>query len=231
MRDRPILFSGPMIRAILAGQKTVTRRVVTSRFPDSRGAAPNVEAGVPFAFNATGYEDNIRCPYGWPGDRLWVRETFAVNPKCPTVQVAYRADGKCYGVGGDGGGGFARIFHGYLHDAPGRGDALGDTFGRATYGRWRPSIFMPRWASRITLEVIGVRVERLQEITNADGLCEGVMVWAAEQQTPVRDLTCSDARLGFLQAWDTINGKRPGCAWADNPWVWRVEFRRVEPAS
>ena len=128
MKERPILFSAPMVRAILAGTKTQTRRVV-KRF--------EVRAGMP----EPELQSLLRCcPYGAPGDRLWVRETFAKidGQTQPWIETDYRAT--------------------YTH-----GDRLGDSLGIKK--RWTPAIHMPRAASRITLEVIGVRVERLQDIS------------------------------------------------------------------
>lgn len=168
MKERPIILSGPMVRAILAGAKTQTRRVVK---PQAMGQWGPV----------------VPCPYGRPGDRLWVREAW-------------------------------RPVHGGYSD-------LGARY-RADFERdqtvWRPSIHMPRWASRITLEVTGVRVERLQDISEADAQAEGSFEWAAEQDTPVRDL--DEARLVYLQLWQSINGP---ASWDADPWVWVVEFRRL----
>ncbi len=165
MTARPILFSGPMVRALLAGAKTQTRRVVTAK---------NVSFG------------HIPCPYGAPGDRLWVRETFRIEggarPEHGPNGVHFRAD----------------------EDEPGIG--------------WRPSIFMPRWASRLTLEVTEVRVERLGALTYDDAQAEGVDFFPLAPG-------CSLVQR-FALGWDAINGKR-GFPWASNPWVWVVAFRRV----
>jgi hypothetical protein len=190
MRERPILFSGPMVRALLAGTKTQTRRISKPvRHPD----LGNVYApGALVLEHEPQHVIDRCCPYGRPGDRLWVRETFGhfernENFK-PGCEVFYRADGNC------------------LELEP-----------------WRPSIHMPRWASRILLEITGVRVERLQDINEADALAEGSFTWAGEQDTPVRDL--DEARLVYCQLWEEING--PG-SWDANPWVWVVEFERAE---
>lgn len=178
MSERPILFSGPMVRAILEGRKTVTRRVI-------RGSLPTDPAPVHFA-----------CPYGRKGDRLWVRETFYCDdyryPDAPVEDLRrlleYRADHRCAN---------------WEAGCPCR-----DENGRSN---WRPSIHMPRWACRLELEVVSVRAERLHEITDgAEVLAEGVL---------------TSSRDGFANLWDEINGKR--APWRDNPWVWRVEFRRV----
>jgi hypothetical protein len=163
--EHGILFSAPMVRAILEGRKTQTRRVLN-----------------PMHISVTG--ELLRWPYGDRGDRLWVRETWRVGSD---NRVHYRADEP------DGG------------------------------GPWRPSIFMPRGASRITLVVTDVRPERLQDISEGDAEREGV-------DGP----SCSDEAYGwypsgsFRDLWISLNGKRPGCSWADNPWVWVLTFERVE---
>jgi hypothetical protein len=102
-----------------------------------------------------------RCPFGKPGEaRLWGRETWAPSFKAPKCQVAYAADGRCYGVGGDGDGGYMHVFHGWLFDSKVRGDQLGDTYGRSLYQPWRSSTAMPRWASRLALDLAGVTAEQ-----------------------------------------------------------------------
>jgi hypothetical protein len=197
VKERPILFSASMVRAILAGRKTQTRRVIA--FPP-RGAFVLVETRDgslwPYASDDgesqvcdDGCEHPMSCPYGAPGDRLWVRETFLT--RCAGKVAHHRAA--------------------FTDSA----DAAG--FG-AMYGGWKPSIFMPRWASRLTLEVVSVRVERLQEITETDAAAEGI--------APLQ-MDNGDARPRFEGLWDTINGKR--APWSSNPWVWVVEFREVTP--
>ncbi len=186
MRERPILFSGPMVRALLADIKTQTRRVVK---PQPR----RVDGGVPFGdapawAHAEPGSAMMRCPYGIRGDRLWVREAWRpVHSGDKSLGAQYRADVS-------------------------RDQTV-----------WRPSIHMPRWASRITLEVTGVRVERLQDIGEADATSEGVdsvygdLYGIAEPGERVQ-------RAKFHLLWESING--PG-SWAENPLVWAVEFRRV----
>ena len=200
MKERPILFSGSMVRALLAGTKTQTRRIAKPvRHPD---------LGNVYAPGALVLEQEPQhvidrcCPYGQPGDRLWVRETHMnwwkldpENPEGPRLfshVAAFAADG-------------------YVLE-PGE--------------RWIPSIHMLRAASRILLEITGVRVERLSSICETDALAEGSFIWAREQDTPVRDL--DEARLVYHQLWEEING--PG-SWDANPWVWVVEFKRVQQAS
>lgn len=230
MKTRPILMNGPMVRATLADIKTNTRRLVKGIVEDVRrgdwyadrrlvhkptcqlGFCETVDDGV-LACDGYDLEPNgagIRSPYGGPGDRLWVRETwglFDTEPKDgpEKAKVFYRA-------------------------TDGDRDEL-------RYQLWRPSIHMPRWASRITLEVVSVRVERLQEISEADAIAEGVQqdrgrdvpVAMGGGVTPWRDYLdtgnwYTSAARSFQSLWESISA--PG-SWAANPWVWRVEFKRV----
>lgn len=202
MKERPILFSGPIVRAILDGRKTVTRRLVKPQ----PTLALDTRANASGAFidrrevDAHSIADVVvKCPHGQPGDRLWVRETFAADvPGCERG-LSYRAD---------------------------HVDSRGD--GPAHPMRWRPSIYMPRWASRITLEVVDVHVERLHEVTEEDAAREGVErfgpLWVNYSGNPCDPRSSKCAREAFATLWESING--PG-AWAANPWVWRVEFRRL----
>lgn len=200
MKERPITFSGPMVRAILEGRKTQTRRVVNPQPYEDCG---RLEVGMfaPTKIDRHGEEypgDDIfgawsldgewgaRCPYGAPGDRLWVKETWQYLPTT-TEQVVYLAtvpDGE--------------------HPPS-----------------WRSSRHMPRAASRVTLEVVSVRVERLLDISEQDAMAEG----AREEISLPGDRGSFIG--GFHFAWDAINHARPGCAWSDNPWVWVIEFKPV----
>lgn len=226
MKERPILFSGPMVRALLAGTKTQTRRickpamahnlshVVEVPDPQERGQIYN---GTTFGDEEGGIQ--FASPYGGMRDRLWVREshwwfkdecdheTGYYPPALTADDVEYRADGE-------------NKRHG-----------------------WRPSIHMPRWASRITLEITGVRVERLHEISESDAIAEGIpeesescercgdcgwlCIGGEPQQCDAQG--CGDGAIDAYRAlWEEING--PG-SWAQNPWVWVVEFKRVQQAS
>ena len=187
MKERPILFSAPMVRAILSGAKTQTRRVVK----DKHDVA------------ALDFGERVRCPYGAPGDRLWVRATWRPDFMRPSQRRAfYRAD----------------------------------VVEEAVTKAWRPSIHMPRWASRITLEVTGVRVERLHDITPSDAIAEGVergpepleyMAGTAGWKDYERPGRCeANPASSFASLWRSINGAK---SWAANPWVWVVEFKRVTP--
>lgn len=203
MTERPILFSGAMVRAILAGGKTQTRRVVKGDWTHTHPACPGGICGVyvnsddPAMRLFTG--TYLPCPYGAPGDRLWVRETWKPWPNTAGPELRGPDDmGAIYAATWDKSGG-----HG-----------------------WKPSIHMPRWASRITLEVTGVRVERVQDISEADCCAElgAPREWPGPGPEPYK----RNLRGSFAERWNLINGKREGCAWPDNPWVWVVEFRRVQ---
>ncbi|ESR71166.1 hypothetical protein T266_11105 [Pseudomonas aeruginosa VRFPA05] len=203
MKERPILFSGPMVRAILEGRKTVTRRVVKPQ-PDFLGSM--VDPNTPFKTLDAGLHARITCPYGEPGDRLWVRETWG-------LQV------RSYGGG-------AGEFIVYRATNP---DAI---YCRSSEGReypvkWKPSIHMRRHSSRILLEITAVRVERLQDISEKQALAEGVelegegVCWAGAAGT------ASDSPVeSFRLLWELINGAG---SWNATPWVWVVEFKRVTP--
>ena len=223
-RERPILFSGPMVRAILTGRKTVTRRVMKIRLapgqrPDEEGWEQGLDPDLDLWFGCATDGTTLieRCPYGAPGDRLWVKETHALLPK-PDLRL-----------------------HGNTKRAL-RPDELTPVYA-ASFNpdsprpRWRPSIHMPRWASRLTLDVVSVGVERLHDITNAEIAAEGVIAdrgprgeFLSALRGPTGGTIFETARALWQHGWDSINGKRPSCAWKDNPWVWRVEFRRAETA-
>ena len=213
MSERPILFSGPMVRAILDGRKTQTRRPVTPQ-PFARPEF-NDESGLFDVYAGDEVSGSIRSPYGIAGDRLWVREAWR------TTSDGGRAD-----------------------DMPPRDlqphvvwyEADGVAPSDECVGKCRPSMFMPRWASRITLEVTDVRVERLNSISEQDSIAEGIerhysgwrpyttMFYEADGVTPANYLR--DPRESYRQLWDSLNAER-GHGWDVNPWVWVVEFRRV----
>jgi hypothetical protein len=193
IKERPILFSGPMIRALLDGTKTQTRRVVKPQPYAAEAPAmkarvyrPGVAIFGVLADAAVG--DEWVCPYGSNGERLWVREAFAfaledgrVGPR-PDSAI-YRADDN----------------DGWAHG-------------------WKPSIHMPRFASRILLEITDVRVERLQDISEADARAEGFSIGPPP---------CIDDPIGwYRRLWDQINGSG---AWDANPWVWAISFKRIKP--
>lgn len=247
MRERGILFSGPMVQALLSGAKTQTRRILRDQpmlFVGGEGVVD--EAGIPVprqpaVITLYGDVKVLTCPYGAPGDRLWVRETWRSDAP---QRVAYRADGWCGARfdNPDDGPRWLPWQHGWLqgYTAP---DVRGSYYGETAYGdRWRPSLHMPRWASRITLEVTEVRVQRLQDISEEDAQAEGVCGFdsgccrpcngAGRNHTwPSGCPTChgtGHAHVAAYEAlWDSINGDR--APWSANPWVWAVSFRRVTP--
>jgi hypothetical protein len=206
MKERPILFNGEMVRAILEGRKTQTRRVVQHPTIGSVARVNSYRGSSAFDLIMSNDEGTvIPCPYGKPGDRLWVRETFCQKLDDDDMFV-YNADGNldascCY----------------Y------RADLIDVDFPAG--GGWSPSIHMPRWASRITLEITGVRVERLNEISDDDAFAEGVLPNWAGPRSGFSIKNPAPSGAAFADLWESING--PG-SWAANPWVWVVEFRRVE---
>lgn len=206
MRERPILFSAPMVRALLAGTKTQTRRVVKGIDPANLDSTMTkaqwrqVNRDRPVSFGPTYF-----CPYGQPGDRLWVRETWAFGIHA----LAAKRD----------------------EDGPFVYAADGTTHGRLCE-RWRPSIHMPRHACRLILEITGVRVERLHEISEADARAEGCpFTWDGKQYEPPLpqvDSWQGYGRASFSLLWSQINGAD---SWTANPWVWVVEFRVLQPRT
>ena len=210
MKERPILFSAPMVRAILAGTKTQTRRALApDLFMSSGGAVVRMASAGPAT---TGIRE-AHCPY-WrePGDRLWVRETWR---EWSDAAWHYAADGLVLPKQRD-----RELAEFLAQRAP---------FTWESY-TWRPSIHMPRWASRITLEVTGVRVERLQDISEADATAEGTPCYVCDRPMDGRsedDCHCFHRRAAasdYRMLWESING--PG-SWDANPWCWVIEFRRV----
>lgn len=217
MAERPILFNGPMVRAVLAGTKVETRRPV-----NGAPLEPNL---VPMRTLVASQRSLVgtfslhrkpcppvgkelwrgRCPYGAPGDRLWVREAFAACTHGANIEPHYRADG----------------------DLPAGWGCPACQQGAKT---WTPSIHMPRWASRIDLRVKSVRIERVQAITEAGALAEGF------EPVPSHGEWCDPklgrmghwtARKAFHDMWVAVYGQD---AWDSNPWVWVVGFEREEVA-
>lgn len=215
MNERPILFSGPMVRAILENRKTQTRRVVKLRDP-SQTYSVHGDDGWPSSADECGMWHKDRCPYGAPGDRLWVREAW-----CPQI------------VNGS-------PHHLFKASWP-QVDEHGITTPVPTF-KWKPSIHMPRWASRITLEITEVRVERLHELSDGDAINEGILSvrspeWDRQHFPAWRsefDAACAANRKppvgpmptrAFKALWESINGKG---SWGKNPWVWVIGFERVD---
>lgn len=188
MKERPILFKGEMVNAILDGRKTQTRRVIKPQ--------PNcVHDNHRWVWLKEKWVD---CPYGQPGDRLWVRETFCdLGAGTIPGRILYRASFNDLDL---------EMFHQSGHGSP----------------IWHPSIFMPRWASRITLEIVNVRVERVQDISIADCVAEGI-----KDSNDLKYLAGSGIeKTEYCLLWDKINGKT--YPWQSNPWVWVIEFKRID---
>lgn len=261
MKERPILFSAPMVRAILADEKSATRRMVKPQPPTEAEAEdagcqrfalhPRVARTVKAyycaqydalpkesgAFDVTGSVGYVRdrcgqtewtCPYGVPGDRLWVRETWAYKGGDEYLYQREQGAVSCRAT--------------WQEDRPVQFPDLAPFSDYVPGGKWRPSIFMPRWASRLTLEVVSVGCERLKAITDASAVAEGARFrdvgdyhdgakrpgWSMKRPHPVDagepDDCLGSARFAFGSLWNEIHGDG---AWDANPYVWVVEFKRV----
>lgn len=203
--EKPLLCNAEMVRAILDGIKTNTRRPMD---PQPDGKLEVLEGCDDFMLGGThGKKRSVwRCPFGKKGDRLWVRECFAVVPHVTD-------NGPKHKLKGDGTGVTWRA----------------DWNGNPSGFKWKPSIHMPRWASRINLEITDVRVERVQDISEEDAIAEGIEV-SKPDITPVRFKNYRDGRFtplprhSFETLWESIYGKS---SWRLNPWVWVVAFKRV----
>lgn len=211
VKEHPILFSGPMIGAILSGVKTMTRRVMT---PQPKLERSTSDGKFYWLFRSENHSQRsawpekgepywMACPFGDVGDRLWVRESFFDHGPLPgddngeytpkDARIEYRATP-------------------WDRDNP-----------EFAGSGWKPSIFMPRWASRLALEITEERAEQVQQISEADAVAEGVdsvsMAEVPRQATMTR-------RADYKQLWDTINAKR-GYSWESNPWVFVIEFKKL----
>lgn len=219
MKERPILFSGPMVRALLDGRKTQTRRVV--KWPGD--AEPDMieaheELPGEFAPWLNGERlHTIECPYGVPSDRLWVKES-GLHKRGPLFELfIHDATPDRYWASPDHGG------EKLTPEVRGRrGAGIGPALTRDQHKgmgfKARPSIHMPRWASRLTLEITDVRVERLQDISEADAEAEGAEYGYGE------GAAISQRRM-FELLWTSIHGLNSPYSWAANPWVWALTFR------
>ena len=237
MKERPIIFSAPMVRALLEGRKSQTRRLVKPQ-PECVDGATWRADGLSWApcrdELSRGILDQIgpaiRCPHGATGDRLWTKETWAPadrwadgfereDPTC----VRYRADGAAIRFEGD----VPIPLDAYAWSEP---------------PAWRSPIYMPRWASRITLEIVDVRVERLQSITDEDAMAEGISpgdgAWhdgpdgkyfADKCGWYIDHVRHNAPSHAFRALWDSLHGKR--APWSSSPWVWVLTFKRVEESK
>lgn len=236
MKERPALMNADAVRAVLAGSKTQMRRIIKPT-PEAwidrlhgnnlRGRAPynieHEETGATVGYGFQSEDTYYKCPYGRPGERLYVRETWRVSGASfidySTPQLSKRWERE-------------------------RGSELqeaicyaADEYPGEHPGQYRPSIHMPRWASRLTLEVTGVRVERLQDVSAEDALAEGVCLtefWTPKELEgmPFEEKWWDDyqffqnyPQIAFKRLWESING--PG-SWEANPWVWVIVFKRLE---
>lgn len=216
MGERPIIMQAESVRAILDGRKTQTRRIV--KLPDDTwrcvlGPITNDAIGL---HRVRGIDEAIRVPaYAEPGDRLWVREAWCSADSMITLGGTEQDPPQCIGYFATE---TARICQNSVTETWVEADVRNWNWGKL---RKRSPLFMPRWASRLTLEITSVRVERIQAITEADCLAEAGPLCRIQD---MRDPTRGPLIDGFANAWDAINGKR--ASWASNPWVWVVTFRR-----
>lgn len=220
--EHPIIFSAPMVAAILAGRKTMTRRLVK---PPVEGDFADLDDDGSYWWSGLAAHER-RCPYGKPGDHLWVRETFRYYFDAPDLWdcIQYRQDMSKRKPDVD-----------HMDNETGfafeqRCECLESGEGAET--RWRSPIHMPRWASRITLEITEIRVQRLHDISESDAKAEGVEelpggFYRAYHPMPGQ-VACLLARISFGQLWASIHGTD---SWHANPWVWVLTFRRLPDPS
>lgn len=211
MKERPILFSGPMVRALRTGTKTQTRRVVkgVDECPHGYDAVKHVDGGKITLAGG----DTVHCPYGERGDRLWVRENGWQRPERTPKMMREGAD----------------TWGPYYFDADGLTPADHEQFKAWGFKR-RPSIHMPRKFCRLVLEVTGIRAERLQDIVEIDVRAEGCEVrafWTFGADAVERRRIAADV---YRNLWDSLNAKG-GLGWRTNPWVWVVEFKRCATST
>ena len=234
VKERPIIFSGEMVKAILDGKKTMTRRVVKSNFINHYKHAHIIRQSTDKKREGKAYfydtpvgsmvlsSQLVNNPYGKVGDRLWVRETHHVIGGIADYEIEEIKQG--------------------LQDIKNFVSYKADGYGNPCDGGWTSPMFMPRFASRILLEITDIRVEHLQDISEADAMKEGVKSWKVNcshngLKTVYKDysdihndvITYNNPIASFKTLWDTLNAKK-GYPWSSNPWVWVVEFKVVEVA-
>lgn len=232
--EHPILFSAQMVREVLSGRKTQTRRIVTVPWKGSVRALPyepywvDNDGVLEFEDEYGEWHDvetNQHCPYGRPGHRLWVKETWRPDErKSDHVDgIRFRADGSFVPIDNtrEAADRWVSLFKEGLI-----GDQISDK-------KWRPSIYMPRWASRILLDVKSIRVHRIQTIRWHEIRSEGVRCPEHDFESGFCCSECPALREAFRALWDSINGKRfDGWArWEKDPWVWAIEFKRIDDGS
>jgi len=244
MKEHPILLNGEMVKAVLDGRKTQTRRMVKCLIWTDPDSNPNTAAPFRYGHVAT----TKPCPYGAPGDRLWVRETLVRLSETESFsmpETGKTIDGVEYGANS------ATLYYwAYAADRDYCEDYTSEWEDKNKDKYIIPSIHMPRWASRITLEVVSVRVERVQEITNADAVAEGIVplsttwknyLWHGDfgqygdgnkqsDSWPHQYSDYEHPRDSFSSLWELIYAKR-GYGWDMNPWVWAIEFKLITAAG
>lgn len=214
MIERGMIFNGEMVRAILDGRKTQTRRIMAPQPADDieRSAFPNPDA--------IGWKSSLKhkygsttahfCPFGAIGDRIWVRETFRVHSRATDVAtLVYKASER-------------NSWTEQTHRVP-----VAVCNKPATPEKWTPSLHMPSWASRILLEITDVRVERINSISQEDAQAEGLELtgWRPTYSDPDSGGEVMTPYDNFAELWSSIYGDE---SWQANPWVWVIEFKRVE---
>lgn len=241
MKERGIIFNSEMVRAILDGRKTQTRRIINPQPELTQKSGFKWKGGL-FGAGSDDRETNRnfahkKCPFGKVGDRLWVRETFALLGnedgvcvdwndnilKAGEEQAARIYKASCEQKDGDYG----------LWSIPDDADWKPHTDNHKYDGTWTPSIHMPRWASRITLEITDVRVEHLQDISDQDALAEGIVTgrygnddnWREGFYLPNSNQPYQTAKAAFCALWQSIYGVD---SFYENPWVWVIEFKKVK---
>lgn len=203
MKERPILFKAPMVRAILDGTKTQTRRMVKFPVIDRNGTGCEVagcELNSMLRQELEQHAGSFLCPYGQPGDRLWVKETWRTFERMHDGLdgILYAADDSFIPI----------------QNSRQMADEWVECHDNGKHGaNWRPSIFMRRWMSRITLEITDVRVERLQDISQEDAAKEGVNF-----------VNTGDFITPYATLWESINGEG---SWDANPWLWVIAFKKL----
>jgi hypothetical protein len=252
VKEHPILFTGEMVRAILEGRKTQTRRVVKPQplSSKSHGGMPHslmLARDIPLWLTPEEYTRDY-CPYGKPGDRLWVRESFWIDKREPKACVIYAQDSRYYKYQKKGV--VERCFNDGFHKEYLPLDMCEKAVVDNKHWVKKPSIHMPRWASRITLEITNIRVERIQDINEEDAKAEGVVLLKGSDGQRFVNVSAEHSALSYVEPrgasesiddvlerayhyrphfaalWDTINTAR-GYSWDSNPWVWVIEFRRI----
>lgn len=221
IKERPILFSAPMVRAILDGRKTQTRRIAEISepfdYPQFNAKVVNFRKKTYWFDCQKSHPEHIAnaCPYGTLADRLWIRETWAPANSDDGPVILYRADGdRRYLMNEDK---FLDEEGAFSYEITGKVyfDSWASDIESADMG-WKSSIHMPRWASRINLEITDVRVEKLQDISDVDAIAEGIQADFLEH---------IHGPAGYRDLWESINGQG---SWDKNPWVWVIEFKRID---